>query len=220
MKIAIVYDMLYPYSIGGAESRNFSLAKELVLKGHEVHVFGIKMWKGKKTKLVTKNFYVHGLSKYKSKYFKGKRRIFDPIKFSISLFFELMKHDFDIIDVSAFPYFPVFSCKLYSLIKKKPIIITWHEVWDSYWKEYHNIAFFGKIIEKITAKLSKKNLCVSKLTARKLRKIGTKKSRIKVIENWVETKEIQNIKPREKKYDIISVGRHLKHKNFATNFMH
>jgi len=50
MKIAIVYDMHYPFSIGGAEYRNFSLAQNLVLKGHEVHLFGVKMWKDSKTK--------------------------------------------------------------------------------------------------------------------------------------------------------------------------
>jgi len=62
MKIAIVYDMIYPYSIGGAEYRNFSLAKELVLKGHEVHLFGQKMWSGDKTKRITNGFFIHGLT--------------------------------------------------------------------------------------------------------------------------------------------------------------
>ena len=149
LKIAIVYDMIYPYSIGGAEYRNFSLAKELILKGCEVHLFGIKMWSGTKTKKITDNFFMHGVSTSKKKYnFKGQRKIFDPIKYSFFLFFELNKYDFDIIDCSAFPYFPAFSCKLYSLIKKKPLIITWHEVWQDYWPEYHkNIAFIGTTIE-------------------------------------------------------------------------
>ena len=123
MRIAIVYDLLYPYSIGGVESRNFSLAKHLVLKGHEVHLFGVKMWRGDSEKNISKNFYIHGISRYRSKYdFKGNRHIAEPLKYSFFLFFELMKHDFDIIDVSSFPYFPFFACKLYSFIKRKPIV--------------------------------------------------------------------------------------------------
>ena len=216
MKIAIVYDMHYPFSIGGAEYRNFSLAQNLVLKGHEVHLFGVKMWKDSKTKKITNNFYMHGVSKYKSKYnFSGKRRVFEPIKYSFHLFFELMKHDFDIIDVSAFPYFPAFSCKLYSLFKKKPMIITWHEVWYDYWLHYNKlISGFGKAIEKILSKITKNNICVSKLTAKRLNEIGVNKNKIKTIENWIETKEIARAKPLKQEYDIISIGRHLKHKNF------
>ena len=39
MKIALVYDLIYPYSVGGVEARNFSFAKYLAVKGHEVHIF-------------------------------------------------------------------------------------------------------------------------------------------------------------------------------------
>ena len=214
LKIAIVYDMIYPYSIGGAEYRNFSLAKELILKGCEVHLFGIKMWSGTKTKKITDNFFMHGVSTSKKKYnFKGQRKIFDPIKYSFFLFFEIMKHDFDIIDCSAFPYFPAFSCKLYSIIKKKLLVITWHEVWQDYWPEYHkNIAFIGKTIEKIVAKISKNNFAVSILTKKRLEKLGTKN--ISLSENWIEVDEIINVTPLKQKYDVISVGRHLRHKNF------
>ena len=216
MKIALVYDLIYPYSIGGVESRYFSLAKNLVLKGHEVHLFGVKMWPGKNNIKVTKNLYIHGVSRYSSKYsFKGNRKIFEPIKYSFSLFFELLKYDFDIVDVTAFPYFPVFSCKLYSILRKKPLIITWHEVWDEYWKtQGFFTSLFGKIIEKTVVKFSRNNICVSKLIAQRLNKIGTKKKNITVINNWIDLEEIKNANPFKQKYDIISVGRHLKHKNF------
>ena len=87
MKIALVYDLIYPYSIGGAESRYFSLAKNLVLKGHEVHLFGVKMWPEKNNIKVANNFFIHGISRYKSKYsFKGNRKVFEPIKYSFFLF--------------------------------------------------------------------------------------------------------------------------------------
>ena len=214
MKIALVYDLLYPYSIGGAEYRNFSLAKYLVLQGHEVHMFGVKSWKGNKTKKVSDKFFIHGVSSYKKKYgLKGKRTIFEPIKYSVALFFELMKYKFDLIDVSAFPYFPAFSVKMYSILKNKPMVITWHEVWDTYFLRYLGVkGIFGQWIEEFVAKLTKHNVSVSSLTNKKLKKIGCKSSII--IENWIEFDKINDAKPQKEKYDIISVGRHLQHKNF------
>ena len=47
MKIAFIFDMIYPFNIGGVEVRNYEIAKRLVKKGHEVHLYGGKFWKGK-----------------------------------------------------------------------------------------------------------------------------------------------------------------------------
>ncbi len=213
MKIALVYDMIYPFSVGGVEFRNFSLAKELVLKGHEVHLFGVKMWKGSPDLKISRNFYAHGVSRYSGKYtFYGKRKPFEPLKYSFFLFFRLLKYDFDLLDVSAFPYFPVFSCKFYSILKRKPMNITWHEAWGEFWLNFGIAGFFGRIIEKTCLKLSKNNICVSDLTKQNLARIGLKNCR--VIENWIDTVEISKSEPLKERYDLISVGRHLPHKNF------
>jgi L-malate glycosyltransferase len=214
MKIAIIYDMLYPYSIGGAEYRNFTLGKSLVLKGHEIHLFGLCHWSGSKTKKIAKNFYMHGLSKSKKKYnFTGKRKILDPIIYSIKLFFELFKHDFDIIDVSSFPYFPALAVIFYSLFKKTKIVVTWHEVWLDYWDKYLGLfGFIGQFIEKILALCSKNNIAVSNQTNSNLKKIT--KNKIQLIYNWIDFENIKKAEPLKQKYDVISIGRHLKHKNF------
>ena len=49
MKIAYVYDAVYPWIKGGAEKRIYEISKRLVEKGHEVHWFfckGIKDYIG------------------------------------------------------------------------------------------------------------------------------------------------------------------------------
>lgn len=40
MKIAFVYDAVYPWVKGGAERRIHELGKRLSAKGHEVHILG------------------------------------------------------------------------------------------------------------------------------------------------------------------------------------
>ena len=46
MKIAFVYDVIYPYVKGGVEKRVWELAVRLSRSGHEVHLFGMKFWEG------------------------------------------------------------------------------------------------------------------------------------------------------------------------------
>ncbi len=215
MKIAIVYDMIYPYSIGGAEIRNFSLAKTLAKKGHEVHLYGVKLWKGPDI-IKRNNIFLHGVFRYKQKYnFEGRRRIIEPLLFSFRLFFVLIREKFDIIDCSAFPYFPCFTCKIYSVLKKVPLIITWHEVWQDYWYDYLGKfkGFFGFIIEKITTRLTSRLIAVSDGTKNNLVDLGVSNENIDVIYNWVDMKKIGTIRLNKEKSDIIYAGRHLKHKN-------
>jgi len=42
MKIAIIYDMSYPFNVGGVEVRNYQMAKYLSLN-HDVHFFSVKI---------------------------------------------------------------------------------------------------------------------------------------------------------------------------------
>ena len=46
MRIAIVYDAVYPYSLGGGERRYYELAIRLAQAGHEVHWYGMRWWSG------------------------------------------------------------------------------------------------------------------------------------------------------------------------------
>jgi len=214
MKIALVYDMIYPYSIGGAEVRNYSLAKRLTEQGHEVHLYGIKLWKGPDT-IKKDGIFIHGICRYTQKYnFKGNRSIFEPVKFSFYIFKSLIKENFDIIDCSAFPYFPAFSCKLYSVLRNTPLVITWHEVWRDYWYEYLGWkGMFGVIIEKVVSKLTKNIISVSNKTKNNLINLGVNKKYISLVHNWVNINEIKAITKFKVKSEIIYAGRLMKHKN-------
>ena len=46
MKIAYVYDAVYPWIKGGAEKRVYEISRRLVERGHEVHWFGLKWGDG------------------------------------------------------------------------------------------------------------------------------------------------------------------------------
>ncbi len=207
----MVYDRVYPYLKGGGEKRFFEVGKRLS-QTHEVHFFGMKSWPNDFRK---GNCFYHGCGKERESYNKkGKRKITQAILFSIYLFPQLMKNDFDVVDCSSFPYFSIFSAKIASTVKNRPLVVTWHEVWGNYWFEYIGaLGFFGKFVEKIASKLPDKIIAVSEKTKKGLIKLGVKPEKITVIPNGIDFEEIEVVVPAKKGFDVVFVGRLTKEKN-------
>src|SRR3989344_7709883 len=128
MRIALVYDAIYPYVKGGAEKRLYDLGRELVKRGHEVHLYGMKFWKGSDT-IIIDGLTLHGLCPAIPLYTKsGRRSIWEAFYFGWHCI-KLIGEDFEVLDCQSFPYFSLISCKLVCLIKRKPLIATWIEGW-------------------------------------------------------------------------------------------
>lgn len=222
MKVAFVYDAVYPWVKGGAEKRIYELGKRLQAKGHEVHLFGIKWWEGTDV-IEYEGMFLHGVCKARELYVQGRRSISVALIFSVKLFSHLTREKFDLIDVSVFPYFSCFTVKIASVFNKSPVVYTWHEVWDDYWYEYMGKAgFFGKVVERAVSKISGNHIAVSGWTKKRLEALGVPEKKITVIPNGIDLMEISKIKaesdnslvgPGKKLYDIIFAGRLIKDKN-------
>ncbi len=217
-KIAFVYDSIYPYIKGGAQKRYYEIGKRLAKDGYDVHLYGMKLWKGSDV-IEYEGMKLHGICKplnlYNSLYTeRGKRSIWQAIYFGLHCL-KLLKEDFDVMDCCGFPYFSLFSCKLVTLIKRKKLYSTWHEVWGlSYWKEYIGLAgYFGYLTEKISVHLPNEIIAVSKLTADRIKKELGYKGKITIVPNGIDNKFIETIKPSKHKSDIIYAGRLMDFKN-------
>lgn len=215
MKIAITTDVIYPFTIGGSEIRTHEVLKRLAKKGHEVHIYGAKLWKGKAT-IKLDGINIHGISKYEGlSGSSGKRSVLDPIKLSIRLFLTLIKEKHDVIDNLSFVYFNCFSTKMVSIVKRTPLVFTWQQHFGDYFigllgKNYGTI---GISFEKITTRLTKFNIASSQRVKNDLIKEGMKEKYIEVIHNGADIKAIKNTKASKAKYDIIFVGRLAYQKN-------
>jgi len=214
MKIALVYDVIYPYIKGGGEKRFYEIGRKLAKKGHQVHLYGMKFWEG--ANVIKQNkMYLHGICKAKKLYTKeGKRSILQAIYFGFHSM-KLIKEDFDVIDCCGFPYFSLFACKLTSIVKKKPLYATWYEVWGkNYWYEYIGWkGYLGYIIEKLAVLMPDKIISISKHTTHKLKNELNSKKPIYTVLNGIEYDLIRKIKPAKEKSDVIFVGRLMSHKN-------
>ena len=215
MKIAYVYDAVYPWIKGGAEKRIWEISKRLVKIGHEVHIFGMNYWNGDAV-VMKEGVYLHGVCEPKELYVGGRRSIKEAIYFARKVLFPLLKENFDVIDCQAFPYFPCFSAKICSSAKKIPLVITWYEFWGDYWYEYlGKKGIFGKVVEELTLKLPDKIIPISERIKADLLSIGVSDKKMEVVPNGVDFNGIQEMKKEDGEYgyDVLYVGRLSKHKN-------
>ncbi|OEC88468.1 MULTISPECIES: glycosyltransferase family 4 protein [Methanobacterium] len=215
MKIAFIYDAVYPFITGGAEKRVYELAKRLVQRGHDVHWYGVGWWwpeKGQKD-IEMEGIHLHGVCKPMDLYNCERRSINEAVYFAVRLLPKLGMEKFDVIDCQGFPFFSCFTAKLNSLFGGSPLIITLHEVWNDYWYEYLGKAgFFGKLVEKVMVNLTGRIITVSKKTKFDLNAIKSSEKSL-VIPNGIDFNYISKICPAGEKSDVIFAGRLIKEKN-------
>jgi glycosyltransferase involved in cell wall biosynthesis len=213
MKIAFVYDVIYPFVKGGVEKRIHELSVRLSARGHDVHIIGMKYWQGPDSVRTDDGVTLHGICPPQPLYADGRRRIGEAIRFTCSLIPFLMREDFDIIDCQQFPYFPCFPVKIVSIRKKKPFVITWHEVWGDYWYEYLGWkGALGKTTERLVAGLTPDNISVSGTTAKKLVLLGVH-DEVSIIPNGIDAAHMRSVPPGTDSSDIIFAGRLIKEKH-------
>lgn len=212
-KIILVSDSIYPYHKGGKEKRIFELSNRLAKQGHDVHIFTMNWWQGDKIKKEN-GVILHAVCKLVPLYTKGRRSIWQGIYYALKVFWPLLKEKFDVIEVDHMVYFHLFPCWLACKLKRKKLIVTWHEVWGKqYWLKYLGKAgYLGYLMEKISTKLPHTIISVSQLTKKRLIKyFQVPEEKIKVLPNGIDIQE-KDLKSVEKKYHILFAGRLLKHK--------
>lgn len=213
-KIAFVYDAIFPYVKGGAEKRFFEVGRSLAEEGHAVHFYGMKSWEGPDV-IESEGMTLHGIMKSEPLYTeKGRRSIGEALRFGLAAF-KLRKESFDVIDCCGFPYFSIFSLRLITWIKRKPLYCTWHEVWGrEYWREYLGKAgFIGYLIEIMASRLPDTIISVSKSTTDALADKLGRRQKVVTIPNGIDLEKIAKIGAGSGSSDVIFVGRLLGYKN-------
>jgi glycosyltransferase involved in cell wall biosynthesis len=173
----------------------------------------MKYWKGDDI-LYTEGVRLWGVCPPKPLFVGGRRSITQPIYFAWKVLKPLLKERYDIIDCQNFPYFPCFSAKLHSILRKSKLVITWIEVWDNYWYEYLGWqGVFGYIIERFVAKLSKKqHIAISESTMRSLRALPMRGD-ITIVSCGIDLQQLGAVHISEMSCDIVAACRLIKEKN-------
>lgn len=211
MKIAYIYDAVYPWEKGGAQKRVWELARRLADR-HDVHLYGLHYWAGPSV-IEREGVTLHGVCEPMELYVDGRRSIREALRFGRKVLRPLFREEFDVVDCQEFPYFPVFSSKLHELLGKSELVVTWYEWWGDYWYEYLGWkGVFGKAVERAALRVPSEVVPISNKIRRDIERAGRKKG-ITVVHNGVDYHGIQEVEAADDSWDAIYVGRLAEHKN-------
>jgi glycosyltransferase involved in cell wall biosynthesis len=176
MRIAIVYDCLFPHTVGGAERWYRNLAERLD-REHSVTYVTRRQWRdeGPRTPFRTVAVAPGGELYTRS----GRRRIWPPLRFGIGVFLHLLRNGrhYDAVHSASFPYFSLLGAALALRLTRSNarLVVDWHEVWGRpYWRSYLGPlkGRIGFAIERLCLRLPDSSFTFSRLAEQRLRQLG------------------------------------------------
>lgn len=173
MRICLVYDCLFPHTVGGAERWYRSLAERLVSDGHEVTYLTLRQWdRGEAAGFA--GVEVRSVGPRMRLYTQpGRRRILPPVIFGAGVLLHLLRHGrrYDVVHTASFPYFSLLAAAIARPIAGFRLVVDWHEVWtNAYWREYLGSVggWIGWLVQQLCVRVPQRALCFSALHAARL----------------------------------------------------
>ena len=182
MRICLVYDCLFPYTVGGAERWYRNLAERLAADGHEVSYLTLRQWdRGERVELEGGVRVLTAGPRMALYSADGRRRILPPLVFGLGVLLHLLRKGrrYDVVHTCSFPYFSLLSAGLLRPLLGYELVVDWFEVWSrSYWLDYLGGAGgrVGALVQRICALIPQRAFCFSELFAERLRKEGLRGS--------------------------------------------
>lgn len=179
MRVCLVYDCLFPHTVGGAERWYRNLGERLAADGHEVAYLTLRQWERGTSPDVT-GVDVHVVGPRMALYADeagGRRRILPPLVFGLGVLWHLLRHGrrYDVVHTASFPYFSLLAAAIARPLHRFRIVVDWHEVWSrAYWRAYLGRAggAVGALVQRLCARVPQRAFCFSRLHAGRLRGEG------------------------------------------------
>lgn len=177
MRICLVYDCLFPHTVGGAERWYRTLAERLAADGHEVAYLTLRQWdRGTPHGVAGVDVRVVG-PRMKLYSGPGQRRVLPPLVFGAGVLWHLARNGrrYDVVHTCSFPYFSLLAAALLAPVQRYRIGVDWFEVWSAgYWRDYLG-RVGGRVgwwVQRLCARVPQHAFCFSRLYARRLRDEG------------------------------------------------
>lgn len=177
MRIAIIYDCLYPHTVGGAE-RWYRVLAEHLAQHHEVTYLTRKQWQiGERLpRGVSVEAVSPGGPLYKE---SGERRALPAVLFGLGTFWYMLKHGkkFAVVDCGSFPFTSLLAARAALSIRHSQAVLVgdWYECWTrNYWISYLG-AIGGRIgyaVQKLCLRSSSTAITFSQFVTDRLQSEG------------------------------------------------
>jgi glycosyltransferase involved in cell wall biosynthesis len=173
VRICLVYDCLFPWTVGGAERWYRALGERLAASGHDVTYLTLRQWERAEPPAIP-GVRVVAVGPRMGLYAGGRRRIAPPLVFGAGVAAHLLRHarSYDVVHTASFPYFSLLAAGLLRPIGRYGLVVDWHEVWSrDYWREYLGRVGgrIGEAVQSLCLRVPQRAFCFSELHARRLR---------------------------------------------------
>jgi glycosyltransferase involved in cell wall biosynthesis len=211
LRVAIVSDAIYPYHRGGKELRYHEVIRRISDR-IDVDVYTMRWW-GEGEAQELDGARLHAISRLLPLYVNERRSLGQALRFGLACF-RMLRYDFDVLEADHIPFFQVLVLRLVTAVKRKPLVVTWHEVWGlAYWRKYLGLLGWAAwLVEELAMRAPQHIIAASPQTAERLRKsVGATRS-ISVIPNGIDLDEVASAYPDPAGTDVAVVGRLISHK--------
>jgi glycosyltransferase involved in cell wall biosynthesis len=212
LRICLVYDCLYPYTVGGGERWYRALAERLAAEGFEVTYLTLRQWeRGEEPELP--GVRVVAVGPRMELYVGGRRRIGPAVRFGVGVFRHLRRNGrrYDVVHCASTPFFALIGAGMARRGRYR-LLVDWIEVWTrAYWREYLG-RLKGTIawrIQRFATRFGERAFTFAHLHERRLRAEGFR-GPIEVI--GVYSGPLERPDPVPAEAVVVFVGRHIPEK--------
>ncbi len=217
VRVCLVYDCLFPHTVGGAERWYRNLGERLAADGHEVTYLTLRQWdrgedpgvEGVDVRVVGPRMplYVSDAS--------GRRRILPPLVFGLGVLWHLLRHGrrYDAVHTASFPYFSLLAAAVARPLGRYAIVVDWHEVWSrAYWRSYlgRTGGAVGAFVQRCCARVPQRAFCFSRLHAGRLRGEGLRGEPTVLTGEYMGS--LETPEPAPARPVVVFAGRHIPEK--------
>lgn len=177
MRICLLYDCLFPWTVGGAERWYRNLGERLAADGHEVTYLTLRQWDRDDPPRIP-GVTVHAVGPRMALYgANGNRRVLPPLVFGLGVLWHLLRRGrrYDVVHTASFPYFSLLAAGLVRPLGRFRLVVDWHELWTrAYWEEYlgRRAGAIGWLVQRLCLRVPQHAFCFARMTARRLREGG------------------------------------------------
>lgn len=168
LDVVLVYDCIFPGSVGGIERRNAELARALAHRGHRMTVAG---WcRNEQGSEGSEGIRVLPLGPPAQLYDRsGRRRLAASALFALHCL-RLDVRLYDVVETAQVPYLHLLPLAVKCKLAGRPLVVSWYEFWGPYWKSYVGGVTWRlfALFEKFAARLGALTLASSRLTLERL----------------------------------------------------
>lgn len=175
MRVCVLYDCLFPWTIGGAERWYRQIAEAHAARGDEVTYLTLRQWDHGDAPDIP-GVQVVAVGPRQALYCNGRRRILPPLRYGIGVFWHLLRHGrrYDVVHGASFPFFSVLAAAFARRFHGFRIVVDWHEVWTrKYWHRYLGWkGRFGWQAQRLCAAVPQLPFAFSRLHAARAEALG------------------------------------------------